>query len=115
MAFFSIPGMRPHQRENSGAIGPGYRGPLPENPLAEEFLRSRAPTSHGTTGLEPDDFLHFRGDVARVEGEEKDQHSGKIEQYIQRHDPTGSGTHRVTWEPNGPRGMIVTDIKRVHE
>lgn len=99
----------------SGELSDTYRGPLPENPLAAEFFAARKPTSHSGTGIDAGDFLHHRGAVARVEGEQRDQHSGRIEQFVQVSDRNGSGTRKLTWEPDGPRGMRVTSDKRVHE
>lgn len=110
--FISIPGVRPVQSD----VGPGFRGSLPDihgNPQFSEWLASRKPTSHTATGI--DGFNRLRGEVAYVEGEEINHHTGEIEQSVIRNDATGSGTYRVTWEPNGDRGMVVKEAKRVHE
>jgi hypothetical protein len=110
--FISIPGVRPIQSD----VGPGFRGPLPdprESPQMEEFYAARKPTSHETTGI--DGFNRFRGDVCRVEGEEKDQRTGEITQWVQRSSATDAGSHKVVWEPNGERGMVIKETRRVFE
>lgn len=119
--FISVPGLRHGKSggETGAAMLPsGYRGPLPnphDSPHLAEFFANRAPTSHTMTGLDAQDRVQYRGDAARVEGEERDQHTGKIDQFIQVSDSTGSGTRKVTWEPDGPRGMRVTNVKKVFE
>jgi hypothetical protein len=111
--FFSYPGSSPR-----GSDGPKPRR-LPENwrehPQVREYFASRSPTSHSVTGFDPGEQQFFRGDVARVEGEEKNQHTGAIEQWVQRSDSIGSGTYVNRWEPIGPRSMQITDTRRVHE
>ena len=44
--FFSIPGLRPHQRNERSRELP----PLDENPNLSEYLGTRSPTSHGVLG-----------------------------------------------------------------
>lgn len=65
------------------------------------------------TGVEG--FHKMRGDAALVHGEERDQHTGAIHQYVQRSDPLGSGTYDVKWEQTGPGKLSVTDVKRTHD
>lgn len=119
--FMSIPGLS--HRSSGGVTGQaslprGYRGPLPDprsSPQFEEFFANRAATSHTMTGLDAQDRVQYRGEAARIEGEERDQHTGRIEQFIQVNDPTGSGTRKLVWEPDGPRGMRITESRKVFE
>ena len=116
--FFSFPGMS-HGANSGGEqpLPPGYRGPLPDisdNPQFSEWLKSRSPTSHKTFGV--DGYNHFRGDVCRVEGEEHDAAKQESTIWVQRSDPSGSGTYKVTAKPgDGPRQMVITESKRVFE
>ena len=129
--FFSIPGTRvSNSTDTPGDVssrikkmGSQYRGELPdpkEDPRLSEFFAHRAKTSHQATGLDPDQIVNYysqTGEVrpTRIEGEEKNSHTGEIDQYVQVSDEHGSGTRKITWEPNGDRGMVVRSDRRVHE
>ena len=65
------------------------------------------------TGVEG--FHKLRGDAALVHGEERDQHTGAIHQYVQRSDPLGSGTYDVKWEPTARGRLEVTNVKRTFD
>jgi hypothetical protein len=102
------------------------RTPLPDIYAEEhhakfgEWHGSRSPTSHQAVGLEKGEHVNFidaagehRG--AYVLGEEHDNHSGKTDVMIAANDPHGSGTYKLTFEGDGPRSMIETRAKRIHE
>ena len=100
--------------------GKDYRGPLPdpkESPQFEEFYGDRAATSHDSIGLDPGMKVNYTtpsGEVigAVVEGEEHDQHSGEVTQYINTSNDIGAGTRKLTWKPDQERTMVLTDDQK---
>lgn len=126
--FYSIPGCAPSGGEGAmnrngpatpmrlpnGKLNPAYRGEIPvrENPQFAEFFANRAETSHSTVGLDPGQEVNIKGQGGRVLYEERDQHSGRIEQYVQVSSQTDSGTRKMVWEPDGPRTLVQTDNRR---
>jgi hypothetical protein len=121
--FFSYPGSSPRSatRKSTGSASEDLIAELREagqqrNPMAEEFYANRSPTSHRSSGLEPENDsrqgnIMFRGEPARVVHEEQDAHSGQVHTTIARSTRLGSGTTRVTWEPDGARRIVVIDSK----
>jgi hypothetical protein len=110
--FISIPGVSP--RSNDG------RGGVP----IREALRRRHPEYYASkdqgppvTGFQPGEDISFRGDPARVIGEEHDAHTGTVEQWIQRSSAADSGTYKATWTPTTEGGstMAITRLKKVTE
>ena len=122
--FYSIAGLAPSQRQERR---PGTFNPqrVIESELGQrqlgEFLESRKhSTSHLEVGLSAGDKIHFRdaaGDdrPAIVEGEERDQHSGKVDVWLRANDPGGSGTYKVSFEGDTARSMKSSRVRRVHE
>src|SRR5665213_4197020 len=118
--FISIPGMAPSggegQMNSRGAASRLSREELAANPRFSEYydaVDANPDLLVQETGVEG--FQKIRGDAALVHGEERDQHTGAIHQYVQRSDPTGSGTYDVKWEQTGPGKLSVTDVKRTHD
>jgi hypothetical protein len=85
-----------------------------------EWIRSRSPTSHQAVGVEPGEKVRFidaageRRDAV-ILGEERDQHSGKVDVHLAANDPHGSGTYRLTFEGKTDRSMIETKCIRTHD
>ena len=121
--FFSYPGSSPRSatRKSTGSASEDLIAELREagqrrNPMAEEFYANRSPTSHRSSGLEPENDsrqgnIMFRGEPARVVAEEYDQHSGRVKTTIARSQQGASGTTEVTWEPTTERRIVITDAK----
>lgn len=110
--FYSIGGLPPRQPDGRREFQP--LPSLESNPNLREWLAARKRTSHTRVGIEGKNL--FRGDPALVHGEEHDQHSGTVTQYVQRSDPTGSGTYAVEWKPGeGERTMVQTRARRTFE
>lgn len=102
------------------------RQPLPDIHAPEneaqlgEWLKSRSPTSHQAVGVEPGEKVRFIDDSgerrdAVVLGEDHHAHNSKTDVYIAANDPHSSGTYKLTFEPDGPRGLIETRAKKVLE
>jgi len=54
--------------------------------------------------------------AAQILGEERDQHSCKVDVLLRANDPNGSGTYKVTFEPGrGPRELRQGRVQRIHE
>lgn len=124
--FYSIGGMSPTGGEGEQGVtksdGPqeiadlvhGWYGEeVAANPRVQEFLKARGDTSHDVITEVGEKFHYKREGVGGVVlHEEKDSHTGRIEQTVQVSSQTDSGTRKLTWEPSGPRTMVQVDDKR---
>jgi hypothetical protein len=109
MKFFSIPGMRPHQRSEKSRELPDPR----DNPMMSKYFETRSPTSHGVLGLDPgmniDLDLHGEHRPAVVLAEEGDQRTGEASVYVKSRGNRHDEIHKVTFKPDGARSMVQTD------
>lgn len=115
--WYSYSGSKPSQGQEIGGKPQGFQFDDPkDDPRFAEFFAARKDTSHTVSGLdvghdEQRGNVQFRGDAARVVHEEHDQHTGEVHTIVQRSSRVGSGTQRVTWKPDGPRRLVISDTK----
>jgi hypothetical protein len=90
-----------------------YGAEAEANPRYREFLKARGATSHESIAEVGQKFNYKDTDRGgEVLHEEKDAHTGNIEQTVRVSDQSGSGTRRFTWAPSGPRTMVQIEDKR---
>lgn len=118
--FYSFPGMAPSQSEDKRGLSlPDIRAEE-HNTQFGEWLKSREETSHQSIGLDPGDKIWYQDGSgtkrpAVVLGEERDQHSGKVDLYFRASDPLSSGTYKQTFEGDTARSLKASRTKRIME
>lgn len=108
MTYF-IPGMN-----NAGQrIRMGRK--MERNPKAEAYYKDREENSHKSTGMTPGmDEVSYDGDAAILHHEEYDQHTGRVEQYIQVSRHGEAGLRKITWEPSESGELRITKTGRTY-
>lgn len=105
--FFSIPGMRPHQRDERSRALPDPR----DHEQTASFMESRGDTSHGVLGLDPGMRVNFQNRGETVHGEvvaEVPDKSGNVDLYVRAEGNRGHDIYKTHWEPETARTMIQT-------